>query len=77
MDEMLKQIEERLVEIVRSAVESEIDSYGLATSSDLESMHSDINYSFRELKDSFKEIYKDFRQKLTVMSSWISHSIAH
>lgn len=61
MDEMLKQIEERLVEIVRSAVESEIDSYGLATSSDLESMHSDINYSFRELKDSFKEIYKDFR----------------
>jgi len=61
MEEMLKQFEERLIEIVRSAVESEIDSYGLATSSDLESMANDINYSFRELKDSFKEIYKDFR----------------
>jgi hypothetical protein len=61
MDEMLKQFEERLIEIVRSAVESEIDSYGLATSSDLESMQNDINYSFRELRDSFKEIYKDFR----------------
>lgn len=61
MDEMLKQFEERLIDIVRSAVEAEIDSYGLATSSDLDSLKSDIDYSFREMRDSFKEIYKDFR----------------
>lgn len=61
MDEMLKQFEERLIDIVRTAVESEIDSYGVATSSELDSLKSDIDYSFREMRDSFKEIYKDFR----------------
>lgn len=61
MDEVLKQLEEKLVVIVRSAVESEIDSYRVATTDDLESLKSDLQYSFRELRDSFKEIYKDFR----------------
>lgn len=61
MEQMLKELEERLTKIVTEAVDTALSDYGVATSSEVSDVYDKVDYlktDFTDFLDKFSRVFR-------------------